>query len=268
MGKNDTISTTQKTQFPQWYEAAATANTLPFAQPQKNMVAGLTEDQLMAGNLARQGARNAYSGTDYASQILGAGAPISGNDAMKLANPYLQSIGRDTIDAMRRERDNTDAQIGARNANSIAFGGSGAALERAQLNRGYGENVGSTINSLLGQGYDRGMQLAEGNANRGMTAAIGANTAANDTQNRQRYALQDLLGFGNMAQTQAQKQLDIPYTALQRYASLVPGSQVTTEPDNSPGWLQQILGVGLTLAGMPTAGGGSAGGNWLSGLGK
>lgn len=268
MNQSDTTSTTQQTSYPDWFNAAATANTLPHMQPQKNMIAGLNEDQLMAGNLARQGARNANSGPDYASAIMSAGGPVSGEDAMALANPFLQSVGRDTVNSMRSERDNSSAQIGARNANAVAFGGSGAALERAQLDRGYGENVGRTINSILGQGYDRGMQLAEGNANREMSAAVGANSAANDTQSRQRYALQDLLGYGNMAQGQAQKQLDIPWTAMQRYQSLQPGAQVSTQPDTSPGWLQQLLGVGLSLAGMPVDAGGSVGGNWLAGLGK
>jgi len=284
MSQPSTTSTTQSVQFPDWFSAAATANTLPFMQPQKNMTAGLTEDQLRAGNLARQGARTAYSGNDYASRIADAGqgyqaAKVTGQDAVELMNPYLDSVGRDTLNALRREHGNTAAEIGARTASGVAFGGSGGAIERAQLNRSHGEQVGSTISNLLSSGYDRGAQLASENAqmennarqfnsSQNLAALLGANTAANDTQSRQRYAMQDLLGYGNMVQGQAQRVLDQPYTAMQRYAGLMPGAQVNTQPNNSPGFLQQLLGVGLSVAGMPITGGGSLAGNFLGGLGR
>ena len=241
-----TSTTATQTSYPDWFSAAATANTLPFMQPQKNMIAGMNEDQMMAGNLARQGAANAYNGTDYASQIAGAGdgytpAQVTGQDALDLANPFYQSVGRDTINTMRDERDNAGAAIGARNANLVAFGGSGAALERAQLERGFNDNAGKAVNSIMAQGYDRGADLASQNAQmrnqagqfnsqQKLASLIGANSAANDTQNRQRSALQDLLGFGNQSQEQAQRQLDIPWTAMQRYMSLQPGAQTTSTP--------------------------------------
>ncbi|MCZ4270888.1 hypothetical protein [Maritalea porphyrae] len=114
------------------------------------------------------------TGHDYTSEIAAAGGgytpstaqahTVDGEQIIEGMNPYLEGVGRDTINTMRRERDNTDAKIGARHASAVAFGGSGSALERAQLNRGYGENVGKAINGIMAQGYDNSTNLALNNA--------------------------------------------------------------------------------------------------------
>lgn len=242
-------TTTQSVNFPDWYQAAATANTAPWMTPSAGMVAGMNDDQMMAGNLTRQNAQNAYSGTDYAGKIMEAGGAVTGQDALDLANPFYKSVGRDTIDTMRRERDNASAQIGARNANAVAFGGSGSALERAQLNRNHLDQSGKAINTILAQGYDRGMSAAQQNAQRQMQAAQAASGVSRGQFADRRNAASDLLGYGGFTQAQAQQALDIPYLALQRYQSLLPGSQTSTQPIT---WnpLETLLGAGLGAAGI------------------
>lgn len=163
--KNNT--TTQQVTYPDFVTdaqknimTAAGGIAQPHIQPQQYSVAGQNEDQFKAAELARQSAMGAFN-TDYSGQIAKAGqngytpaqigfgglgynaSQITGDGIKSLMNPYLESVGRSTLSNMRRERDATDAQIGARAANTAAFGGSGAALERAQLNRGYGEQVGN-----------------------------------------------------------------------------------------------------------------------------
>jgi hypothetical protein len=249
-------TTTQKTQFPEWYEAAAEKLTRPFAESPTAQVAGLTEDQMMAGNLSRQLAQGAFGNTslaDYANRIEGAGTAVTGDDIKGLMNPYLETVGRTVLNDMGREKSNANAAIGARNANAVAFGGSGAALERAQLERSHGQNVARAITDLQNGGWDRASALASANADRKLsatTAAYGAASgAANENFNRQASAIDRLLGYGTLTQAQAQKALDVPYTSLQRYASLVPGAQNTTTPTYfNP--LEQLLGLGLGAAGI------------------
>lgn len=286
MSKSDTTTTTQKTEYPEWVENAQKAlgmaglgMVMPFMQSPQYQVAGMTEDQLMAGNLARQSARGAFD-NDFSSRILGAGggyeaAKVTGEDALELANPFYESVGRDTLNTMRREHDNNQAAVGARHAARRAMGGSGEAIERHLGNRALNENMTSTINDLKAQGYDRGMANALANAQmenearqfnsgQGLAAAIAADNAYGNNFNRQQTALSTLLGYGDRTQAQAQRNLDIPWDSLQRGMSLIPGiggTTTSTQPDTSPSWLQTLLGAGLAIGGMPVAGGGSLLGN-------
>ena len=75
-------------------------------------------------------------------------------------NPYLDSVGRTTLDNMRREYLNADAMNAAKYAAQGGTGGSGAAIARGQAARGYNENVASTIEQLQSAGYDRATALA------------------------------------------------------------------------------------------------------------
>ena len=152
----------------------------------------------------------ANTGYDYSKEIADAGGgytahTVSGEQILDGMNPFLDSVGQDVVSTMRRERDNTDAQIGARHASAVAFGGSGPALERAQLNRAYNDNVGKAINTIKAQGYDKSTDLAlananmlnqaeQFNANQGLNAKIAANQAVNDDVGRKMNA------FGVMQQ--------------------------------------------------------------------
>lgn len=244
-------TTTQRTDVPDWYGEAAQNMTRDFINAPQAQLAGLTPDQLRSGELSRIMAQNAFSGSglsDYAGQIASAGGPVTAADIRDNLNPYLQDVGRQVLTDMRREKDNAIAGAGARSANAVAFGGSGPALERGQIERGYNQNVGRAMTDILSSGWDRATNLANANADRKMsalTAAYGAASgAAGDEYNRQSSAIDRLLGYGTLTQAQAQKALDVPYTSMQRYASLVPFGQSTTTPTYfNP--LEQLLGIGL-----------------------
>lgn len=263
MGKSNKTTSTQS--YPGYIEdaqkaliTAAGGIAAPFMQGSEYGIAGQNADQQQAANLARQSALGAFN-TDYSRQIANAGggydaAKISGQDIQGLMNPYLESVGASTLANMRRERDATDAQIGARNASAVAFGGSGPALERAQLNRGYGEQVGSTINSLLSQGWDRASQLAASNVGAenqarganvqtGLAANIAANNAYGDTFNRQQQALGTILGIGNQNQQYAQSIIDLPKSNINWLAGLLPGVGGTTTQKTPTNPLSSILGI-------------------------
>jgi hypothetical protein len=295
---------TQSTSFPDYVTnaqkgliTAAGGLATPFIKPSNAALAGQNADQQKAAELARQQAMGAFN-TDYSSKIANSGSgysaaqlggpatytpyEITGEDIQKEMNPYLQTVGRQTLAEMNREKTAMDARIGARAASGVAFGGSGPALERAQLNRSYGEQVGGTINDLMSQGYDRATAIAlqkaamknaaeQSNVNaanqfstlnfgadnaaraagaqQGLAANIAANSAANSTFERQQAALQQLLSIGNQNQQFAQAGIDIPWTQLNKVAAFLPGvgaTQTTSTPQYfNP--LEAIMGVGSLL---------------------
>ena len=238
---------------------AAAGIATPFMQPSKNAIAPQNEDQLMAGQLARQSAMGAFN-TDFSGRIAGAGkgydpTMVTGQGITSLMNPYLEQVGASTLANMRREKTATDAQIGARHASGVAFGGSGSALERAQLNRGYGEQVGQTIQSLLSGGYDRAASLASANADRanqagqfnagqGLQAQIAAAGASSNAFNNQQQAMQSLLGYGNQSQSYQQSILDVPKNSAAWLSAFIPGATPQTTTTRTPtNPLSSILGV-------------------------
>lgn len=251
-------TSTQQSGPPQWFSDTATQLYAPHLQPTQHRVAGQTADHAMAGDLARRHAAQAFN-SDWSGQIAGAGGGYSptlvdGAAIREHMNDYLHDVGRSTLGAMGRERDIADARLGARNASAVAFGGSGPALERAQLNRAHGEQVGSTINQLMAQGYDRAVATAMANAqmanqaeqhgsSQGLAAAIAANSAFGDTMNRQQSALHGLLGIGDRNQAHAQRILDVPYNSLSQLAGLL-GSTTTQQQPIYGNPLASLIGLG------------------------
>jgi hypothetical protein len=151
-------------------------------------------------------------------------------------------------------------------------------LQRAQLDRSSGETAAQLVPSLLSSAYDRATGLASQNVDRQQQAnqqnagnalqayGINSNLQTSDL-NRQLAAIDALLSGGQSQQQLAQNALDVPFDKLTWLASLIPGmydvtstsnsSTTGTEPDNSPSSGQQALGIGATLLGSPTSGGGS-----------
>jgi hypothetical protein len=229
--------------------------------PQQHSIAGFTPDQLQGMDYTRQ----------FAAEQFGGGSPnyMTGDSFKEYMNPFLDTVGKTAVDGMRREHENNLARSGVKAANGVAFGGSGAALERAQLARGMNEAVPAVLGNIMSQGFDRATNAA-------MSARTLNDNLDQSRSGRQMSAIQGLLGAGGLQQGLAQKSLDLPYESLKRIAAFVPGvydqnqsywsSGNSTQPDNSPGMLQQLLGGGLTLAGMKSDGGGTLGGNFLSKL--
>lgn len=105
-----------------------------------------------------------------------------------------------------------------------------------------------------------------------LQAAQLQNTFANDAYQRQMAAVAAMLGIGATEKQQLQNIIDQPRSALSAYAGMVPqqipvnSSSVGTAPNTAPGLGQQLLGGGLSLLGLKTAGGGSIGGSLLGSL--
>lgn len=268
-----TDTSTQEVTYPQYIEDAqrryygAREGWMDEAVRNGGMpLATLSRDQYRAGDMLR--GMVAEPSRNWAGDIMAAGAPVTGEEIVDGMNPFLDRVGRDTLAAMGREHGNRAAEIGARAAGRSAYGGSGEAIERAQLNRSHGQQVGETIGSLLSGGYDRSTQLAEGNANRRLSAAVSASGAENDAFNRNQTAAGSLLQYGGLEQNQRQAELDRVRSLLEWYGSGLPGvgsTTTTNTPNQSPGILQQLLGGALTIGGMGMSGGGTLLGNFLGG---
>lgn len=200
-------------------------------------------------------------------------AQLSGTDYQEFMNPFLDDVGRSTVDTMRREFDNNQAKAGAHAANSIAFGGSGAALERAQNARNFNQDATSTVANLMSGGFDRASALASQNVDREQqarqqnagnslqAAGIYGNLYGDDF-NRGRSSLADLLGVGTQQQQDTQANLDSRWDILQKLGAFIPSVYNTTETSNStgtqpnqnPSGLQSALGLAGTVLGGPASG--------------
>ncbi|MCD1644166.1 hypothetical protein [Aurantimonas coralicida] len=213
---------------------------------------------------------------------------MNAGDIGAYMNPYMEGVIDPAVQMARRQANATQSDIGSRAASAQAMGGSQEAMERALARRSANENMVGTVANMMSSGYDRAQGYAQNQANtRQQTelANVGdrnqfALQQANYEQqanmgnpglaldqarlqdsmrtsdlSRQMNALQQLLGAGNQQQLFAQKAMDVPKDTLSWMAGFVPNvyntntSGTQTSPDNSPGFLQQLLGVGATLGG-------------------
>lgn len=280
--------TTQKTEtgFPEWVESAQkglleNAQNLanPIIRGESSGVARWNPVQGQALDYAQQMGASAFGPhSTYETQMVQNGgrgydastydaAQITGDAIAEQLNPYLQTVGRQVLGDMRRERTATDAQIGARNASTTAFGGSGAALERAQLNRSHQDSVNDAIAGIMSGGWDRatnvvGQNVAAENAARANNAGatntarqfnsgqvlnslIAANSAANSTSDRRQNAINSLSSMGGGLQGYEQALLDDPRNAAAWLSGFVPGivgtQTSTTKSPTNP--LSTMLGI-------------------------
>ncbi len=214
-------------------------------------------------------------------------AQLSPDAYREFMNPYVQDVLVPATNELQRQTENARAGLGARAAAAGAYGGSRGALQEAQLDRSLQETGSRLVADTMAQAYDKATALAEGNTNRQQQTSLqnannamqGANTMIssagmldsllNSDFSRGRSVISDLLSTGAFQQNDMQDQLNAPYEALARLFQYVPQQydvfQTGTAPDNSPSFLQQLLGAGLAIGGMGTKGGGSVLGDWLVG---
>lgn len=107
----------------------------------------------------------------------------------------------------------------------------------------------------------------------GLQAPQIAGNLATAEDARRLQAIQAILGIGATEQNQLQNILNIPTSSLAAYGQTIPQqynsttNTVGTAPNTAPSLGQQLLGGGLSLLGLKTAGGGSVGASLLGGMG-
>ncbi|MBB3997189.1 hypothetical protein [Aureimonas pseudogalii] len=191
--------------------------------------------------------------------------------------------GREVL-ARGKAQDDFDENLQATTAQLLAQGfdtATATAMANTQMRQQTGESNAARQQQAAQADADRRQQVALTNAGYqqdassanlgyGLQAAQVAEAMRNGQTDRQNSALQALLGTGNQQQLFAQSALDSPWTALQRLLAATPqvynttGTATGTQPDNSPGFLQQVLGVGGSILGAAMPGGGSLGGSLIS----
>lgn len=245
-------------------------------------VAPLNPDQQAAFQYARGTAGQFGAGSNNSEQFQGllGKALVNPTDYREHMNPYLEDVGRAAINDMRREHENTQAALSARYAARGGLGGSGEGFARARLARGFNEAVPGVVSNILSAGYDRAQSVAAQNAQNALAAAGLLDRHLTSELDRQAGAA-GLLGQAGATQyAQEQRLYDAPYDKATWLQTFVPqvydynqstwGVQDTqgtqTSPNKSPSLFQQLLGAGLTVAGLPTSSGGSVGGNLLSSI--
>lgn len=232
-------------------------------------------DVTTAGIRARAAAAGAFGGSRGALQEAEASRNLGTQIAQTTAQLMSQGFDKATAVAMANTQNKQQAEV----ANA------GAANTMSQFNAGQANNMGQ-FNAGLAQ------QANQFNAGAANTAGQFNATAANDfalkspvindalagTQfDRQRTALQQLLGIGNQQQATAQQGIQMPLTALQMLSGVTPKdnsmTQTTVAPNTAPSPLQQLLGAAGSVAGLAVGGpagatAGSLGGNlinkWMS----
>lgn len=277
--------------------AAGMANQ--FLQKPGYTVAGFNPDQTKSFDLARQMAQGAFTGGATATPTgasmtaaTSSGAQLGGTDYQQFMNPFISEVVDQNANRARSELRQTEAEIGAKYSAAGSFGGGREVLARGKAKDKFDRSLQETTANLMLQGFDAAtanamantqlrQQTAENNAGRqqearatnlnyGLQAAQVAEAMRNGQTDRQNSALQALLGTGNQQQLFAQSALDSPWTALQRLLAATPqvynttSAETGTKPDNSPGFLQQVLGVGGSILGAAMPGGGSLGGSLIS----
>jgi hypothetical protein len=288
-GGTQTTTEQSQTSYPQWTQDAqqktyTTGGSMleNFLRNPQYSVAGFNTDQMKGMDLARDSARQVYTAPQInvpgSAPMTASAAQVTPGAIQAGINPYLDSVGKSTLDNMRREYQNSDAMLAAKYAAGGGLGGSGEAIARGQAARGYNENVASTIAQLQSAGYDKATALALANAQMQQQTNLTNATTGNDfalkapqVQDtlrttelaRQQAAQQALMQGGGLQQQFGQKTLDVPWTMLERLLGITPrqtNSQTYGTKETEGGgtsMFQSLLGAGTTLLGAKTAGGGS-----------
>lgn len=104
---------------------------------------------------------------------------IDGEGIRALLNPYTQDVVDTSNATLRRNYGQTAAGLGAQAAAAGSFGGSRAALQAAQLDRSFGEQVASNTAGLMSSGYDKAAGLASTNTQLRQQTEFANQAAAN-----------------------------------------------------------------------------------------
>jgi len=127
-----------------------------------------------------QGYTPSLASTSTYDAALAAAQQVDGKQIRDLLNPYTQDVVDTTLNTMGRQYRTQAANMGAKAAAAGAFGGSRQAIQSAQLDRSFGEQVASTTATLMSAGYDKATATALANAQMRQQTEL-ANQSARNT---------------------------------------------------------------------------------------
>lgn len=323
MSKSANKTTTEAQTPPTWATnfqlgglSSAMSAISPYLTPGYGQ-AGLTPDEQTAFGMIRQNAAAPPSvawnpaqaatvaGAPTAQAAQGTAAQLGANEYQQFLNPYTQDVVGTTLSQMRDQQAQNLNDIRARAAAAHSFAGSGsrAALQSAQSEKNFGQQVASTVAQLMSAGYDKATANAMANAqlrqqtglaNTGyqqqanltnaqlqqtrdlaqagyeqqanLFNSTGATNAAQANIGYQQNALAQLLGIGQLQQQQTQAGLSQPLTAATTLAGILPQGVGSNKTTVAPSTSPSTLQTILGLAG--TVGGSVLGGPMGAGIGS
>jgi hypothetical protein len=227
---------------------------------------GTAADLTGNGALSSNGVNLSNSGTNAASSGLGA---LTGFNAGATNNPQAisaaatqfangQNIGAQTDAAMQQAREQVrDVALPGIAQNAAGSGNSDSSrsgIAQGLVERSLAENTQNTYNSLYGQAYGNGLNLAQTQANNNNTnnlnaanSAAGQGTnAANAGSNVYGGALNNTGTANNINQGNYNNGVGNAYSALQQYMNLIGGTNWGTKTSTSGSSQTQGTGTSNT----------------------
>ncbi len=191
-------------------------------------------------------------------------APITGGQIANYENPFQSDVIKATEANINETNAEQQNQITGNAIAQGALGGNRVGVAQGELARQQGLANNATLAGLNTQNY--GQALAAAEADRAAKAQAAGQFAGLEGTALQGAAAQ--LGAGTQQQSYANQTLQWPYQNLDwlsqiegQTGPLEGGTTKTTQP--APNVFSQLLGAGLTLAGLP---GSSTGGQGISSL--
>jgi hypothetical protein len=262
-------------------ESAKKLSETPLTLP-AYQVAGLTQDQVSAANLANQGI-GAYQPFLQAGQkaieagigsIAGAvGAPTQA-DLQAYLNPYTQNVIDRTQSEMRRQGQFAQQNAAAQAVRAGAFGSTREGVQRAELERNLQDQIANMTAQQLAQNYAQAQNLFGQQQGRALQAGqvygtLGVQQAALG-ESQQRLNLNDvnaLMTVGQQKQQQDQAVLDAaratelqktltPYQQTSFLSDIyksAPGSQISLTGQSAPSTSPLLQAASLGIAGLSAA---------------
>ncbi len=248
------------------YQRVQTPQAVPNIQ-----VAGLTPEQIQAGQLAGQGVGAYAPYMQQATALTQQGAALQADPTgyRQFMSPYTQDVIDNVQQDIDRNRQIQAQGIAGNAVSQGAFGGSRERIAQTELANNAGRQFADTAAKLREAGYQSALGQ-QGRVAQGL-GQFGGQLAGLGAQGQQlgQQDISNLLGIGSLYQQQAQGVADAqratalqqsyePYQRLGFFSDLLRGVPTTqsslsvgTTPSQSP--LSQIAGIaatGLGLAGQ------------------
>ena len=234
-------------------------------------VAGLSGREQEARRIADAGIGSFQPFLTSAQQLTGAGAGTGTGSVQEFMSPYQQQVIDTTLQEFDRQAQTQEQRIRDQAVAAGAFGGGREGVQLAEFQTGSDRNRAALEAQLRQQNFGQAVARRD-QAFRdqiGLASLVPQLTAGDVAAQGQLGAIDRTLDQATRdAQREATRQATfLPQEQLDRFASQVTGImggypaqfQTTNIPNPSP--LQQVLGIGSTLAGAYLGGLGQSGAN-------
>lgn len=223
-------------------------------------IAGLSENERMASQLARTGQDEARGYIDEAGRRISQLGTFDQADITGYMNPYVDAVLSPQLREANRAYERNRSEL--LNSKAGAWGGDRVAFETSELARQHGELITDITAKAHSDAFDRATQLWSQDQDRQLRAAEALRQVGGDVARLNREQIQDLMATGGVERLLQQAQLDFDYQQfienrdwsitnlgpLLDALSAAQGGERNRQPEIDP-W-SQALGAASTVAGM------------------